>query len=211
MQVIHQRHFLMNRASQFSGILVWKCNKSALESINAIHQSWPDERKQILIKWQKKKKSLLFARNANNIFHHQRRWCLASNSWNCETVQCRYIVYMRSQDETGQYIKLSVIANIIQLLQISLVISSLIQIYRQISESLLIQLINKSEEEVKGVVKNSELPTSSSDHHYSCCLWAKNGALSDSHLYCHLPAYAPLLLPLHYCCYFDPAFKQTTE
>ena len=42
-------------------------------------------------------------------------------------------VYMRSQDETGQYIKLSVIANIIQLLQISrnnLVISSLIQIYR---------------------------------------------------------------------------------
>ena len=51
-------------------------------------------------------------------------------------------VYMRSQDETGQYIKLSVIANIIQLLQISLVISSLIQIYRQISESLLIQLIN---------------------------------------------------------------------
>ena len=49
-----------------------------------------------------------------------------------ETVQCRYIVYMRSQDETGQYINLSVIANIIQLLQISLnnlVISSLIQIY----------------------------------------------------------------------------------
>ena len=87
MQVIHQRHFLMNRAFQFSGILMWKCNKSALESINAIHQSWPDERKQILIKWQKKKKSLLFARNANNIFHHQRRWCLASNSWNCETVQ----------------------------------------------------------------------------------------------------------------------------
>ena len=42
-------------------------------------------------------------------------------------------VYMRSQDETGQYINLSVIANIIQLLQISrnnLVISSLIQIYR---------------------------------------------------------------------------------
>ena len=126
MQVIHQRHFLMNRASQFSGILVWKCNKSALESINAIHQSWPDERKQILIKWQKKKKSLLFARNANNIFHHQRRWCLASNSWNCETVQCRYIVCMRSQDETGQYIKLSVIANTAQLLQISLQFADLL-------------------------------------------------------------------------------------
>ena len=132
--------------------------------------------------------------------------------WNCTVtvLQC-YIVCMRSQDETGQYIKLSVIANIIQLLQISLVISSLIQIYRQISESLLIQLINKSEEEVKGVVKNSELPTSSRDHHYSCCLWAKNGALSDSHLYCHLPAYAPLLLPLHCSCYFDPAFKQITK
>ena len=159
----------------------------------------------------KKEEKPIVCKKCKQYFPPSKKMVFGIKQLNCETVQCRYIVYMRSQDETGQYIKLSVIANIIQLLQISLVISSLIQIYRQISESLLIQLINKSEEEVKGVVKNSERPTSSSDHHYSCCLWAKNGALSDSHLYCHLPAYAPLLLPLHCSCYFDPAFKQITK
>ena len=68
MQVIHQWHFLMNRASQFSGILAWKCNKSALESINAIHQSWPDERKQILIKWQKRRRKAYCLQEMQTIF-----------------------------------------------------------------------------------------------------------------------------------------------